>query len=306
MTKTPFGVLFLLAAAHLAAPIATAATYGPDLDLDQRVWKTIQEPHNTSISIQNDSNGSLYFDWPTSASNCVSGTCISMNYLTTTHVPSSIVGALVITVNVQTTGAPVFHFFSSGGIPPSVRGFVWAHQGNSATNSRWWADDVYYDFSQGAGTMTMAIPIDPHNFSNVDGHRGDEDAGTLAGFNSAMADVYSLGVTFGGGSNFGHGIYVTGGTARFTLQDYNVVPACPSVSPCPGLPGSDCTRGKETSATSAGFSQCVQTDGSLLDCGSLTVNTISTTCQRSACCETNPPTCTCLPSCGGGSYLECR
>ena len=94
--------------------------------------------------------------------------------------------------------------------------------------------------------------------------------------------------------------------ARCNAGTCNLVPDCPSVSPCPGLPGSDCSlRGKENSATSAGFSKCVQSDGTLLDCGSLTVNTVTTTCQRSACCQTDPPTCTCLNSCGG-SYLECR
>jgi hypothetical protein len=227
-----------------------------------------------------------------------------MHSLWTSHVPSSISGALVVKLNVTTTGTPVFHFYGTGGIPPSARAQVWAHQGNTADNSRWWAHDVYYTL--GPGTVTMTIPIDPHNFSNVSGHMGDEDAGTLAGFFSAMADVYSLAVTFGGGDNYAHGIYVTGGTARFTLQDYNVVPNCPAVSPCPGLPGSDCERGHENGATSAGISQCVQGDGSLLDCGSQTVNTITTACARLACCLTNPPTCTCLGSCGGGSYLECR
>jgi hypothetical protein len=225
-----------------------------------------------------------------------------MHYLNTSHVPSSISGAaLVITLNVQTTGTPVFHFFGSGGIPPSVRALVWAHQGNSADNSRWWAHDVSYTL--GPGTVTMAIPIDPANFSNVAGQMGNFDATTLAGFNSAMADVYSLGVTFGGGSNYGHGIYVTGGTARFTLQDYNVVPSCPAVTSCSGA---NCVTSSVISATSTGLDQCVTASGVLIDCANgQTVNVVTANCTSAPCCSNAIP-CVCSACGASGQYLACQ
>ena len=42
------------------------------------------------------------------------------------------------------------------------------------------------------------------------------------GFQDALGDLGHVGMTFGGGCFFGHGVNISGGTARFSLISYTV------------------------------------------------------------------------------------
>lgn len=69
---------------------------------------------------------------------------------------------------------------------------------------------------------TIGVPLQPEHWSSVDGKFGNTDAETRFGFEKALLNVTRLGVTFGGGCSFGHGIRVSGGTAKFTLTQYAI------------------------------------------------------------------------------------
>jgi hypothetical protein len=56
----------------------------------------------------------------------------------------------------------------------------------------------------------------------VYGKSGDDDATALAGFQDALGNLGRVGMTFGGGCFFGHGVNVSGGTARFALISYTI------------------------------------------------------------------------------------
>lgn len=64
----------------------------------------------------------------------------------------------------------------------------------------------------------MSTPIQPLEFiirtrAELDGKRGDFDAASLAGFQAALAAPQKVGLTFGAGSDFGHGITATGNSS---------------------------------------------------------------------------------------------
>src|SRR5262249_12384882 len=212
----------------------------------------------------------------------------------------------IVTLTVETTGTPVFHYRGEPdcpGNPPSVRPFFWAHNDNFQDGARWWANDAWYELRAGSEPATMVIPLDPAHFRGVKGEMANESSQTLHKWESALNDISSIGVTFGGGCNFGHGIYVTGGTARFTLRYYEIrqAPLCPNVTPC-ALP---CQRGTETGGWSLQSPACLNSDGTFTVCSnSQSLRVVNTTCNTPACCK--PPCISCPPSCGSGTYLECQ
>src|SRR5262245_20230269 len=307
LLMVPLLVMTTLHAVHVSAdPPPPPPNYPPDLDLTASAWQL----QNHGATLYNDTGGGLYFDFPQMPDTTCKelGTCSTVNYLTTTHVPSTISGMLSITLRVETlTGTPIFNHTETDPnctTPPSVRAFLEGDANHG--DKRYWANPIYYTLAP--GTVTMNVPLDPALWSDTYGAFANVNNRAINRWEAALDDLVRLGVTFGGGCAFGHGLFTTDGTARFTLENYEVMPIppdCLSVSPCPGFTN-DCTRGRETGATNAGINRCFQWDGSLLNCGSQSVYVITTTCQRAACCLTVPPTCLCLPSCGGGSYLECR
>lgn len=73
-----------------------------------------------------------------------------------------------------------------------------------------------------AGAATLIVPLVPEQWSSVFGKGGTADAAARAGFATALQNVTRLGVTFGGGCFFGHGVFVQGGRAQFMLANYEV------------------------------------------------------------------------------------
>lgn len=83
------------------------------------------------------------------------------------------------------------------------------------TYFRWWALPPYRRDLQ-AGTHTIEVPLDPPNWRHT---MGNEGAGWFA---QMLASEGRWGVTFGGQTGLGHGVYVDA-PARFELLDYKVV-----------------------------------------------------------------------------------
>ena len=62
----------------------------------------------------------------------------------------------------------------------------------------------------------------PEYWSSVSGQFGHANSATRYGFATAVLNVSQLGLTFGGGCSFGHGINVRGGSATFQLTGYAI------------------------------------------------------------------------------------
>jgi hypothetical protein len=125
---------------------------------------------------------------------------------------------------VATTGTPVFNYALKSDntciTPAHVRLYMERKKNPNSEYSRWWANPTSYELA--AGSITMTVPLTPDQWSDVNGRFGNADSTATANFRQAIQSLGSVGMTFGGGCFFGHGVNVSGGTARFTVTDFSV------------------------------------------------------------------------------------
>jgi hypothetical protein len=201
------------------SPTTSSGTVEPlktaTLPLRSMDWATIN--HTERFSLTNDAKGNLAFDFPESG---------FLSYLFTDSAPKAIRGTLSVTMQVTAAGPVVFFYqfdpANTCSAPASVRPFIWAHGHSLGSEEfdRWWSNQVAFPLQ--AGTTTLTVPLTPDRWSSVFGRLGTESAATEQAFKSALSDVTSLGVTFGGGCYFGHGVNVQGGRAEFSILKYQV------------------------------------------------------------------------------------
>jgi len=82
---------------------------------------------------------------------------------------------------------------------------------------RWWSV-AYVELREGEFTLTASLS--PDHWISVFGQGGAEVPNE---FNAAIPKLANVGFTFGG-TFAGHGVFVTGGNARFVLKDFSVSP----------------------------------------------------------------------------------
>jgi hypothetical protein len=148
----------------------------------------------------------------------------TVNYLLTS-VNRPITGsAMSVTLKVATSGDPVFNYqFESGNTcltPATVRPYIervnWEYGGEFF---RWWSNPVAYKLGQ--GTITLTVPLSPESWSSVYGKLGSFSPEARQGFYDALQNMGRMGLSFGGGCFFGHGVNVSNGEATFTLLNYS-------------------------------------------------------------------------------------
>jgi hypothetical protein len=132
---------------------------------------------------------------------------------------------LTVTFKVVATGTPKFNFmFETGNTcanPAHARlSFARTGWSKGAEFYRWWANSNAYELAPGG--VTLAIPLTPSQWSSVFGKLGSQDTASLDGFRSALKDVAQVGLVFGGGCFFGHGVSVSGGSAKFIMTNYSI------------------------------------------------------------------------------------
>lgn len=207
-------LLLVLAGASCTRESSTATASAPwtALALDAGDWTVVSDPD--SLGLENDEHGRLVFDFPVDAG--------SMKYLYYRRPPQAIGGAVMLSLQVVTPAPVVFIYRTEPSNtcerPATVRPFIWARSNGTGEGDRWWSNEAAYPLA--AGSATLTVPLTPDQWSNVSGKLGTTDGATRAAFDAALRDVSSLGLTFGGGCFFGHGVNTHGGTARFVLSDY--------------------------------------------------------------------------------------
>jgi hypothetical protein len=171
-----------------------------------------------------------YFDFPTDPTypGCITGdSCSHVGYITQSY--SGLAQHLVsMTFRIETTGSPMFQYDISSdnqmlvGAPAYVTLMLQKQDDDYGTDfSRWWTTYQYRGELK-AGEYTLTVPLDPANWSSVFGHGANTSPATLQGFHDALNNLGHVGMTFGGGCCAGHGVMVTGGTARFVLEGYSI------------------------------------------------------------------------------------
>jgi hypothetical protein len=182
------------------------------VSLDSSLWQTFSDPQPLPLFNQ---GAALAFEVP------VQG---SINYLFTASTLSAIRGTIVAGIAITATGPVLFNSLDpqSGAcvIPPSVRPFIWANGNGEGSYDRWWSNQRFTTLAPGVATLT--VPLKPENWSSVNGQFGNASPDIRYNFERALLNVTRLGLTFGGGCSFGHGINVRGGTATFALTEFRI------------------------------------------------------------------------------------
>ena len=197
------------------AATALVPAISPDgsLSLSAQHWEALSNPD--FMPLQNTVSGELTFAFPSEG---------SIDYIYSISAPTQISGSVTATMLVTGSAPVVFDYmtepFNTCTVPSSVRPFIWANRTGFGEFDRWWSKSTAYELAFGSSTLT--VPLTPDRWSSVYGKSGNTDATTEAAFARALQNVSQLGLTFGGGCFYGHGVRVKGGSARFILSSYQV------------------------------------------------------------------------------------
>jgi len=165
--------------------------------------------------------GGWYFDFP-SAPDSVHYVLAGVNMGASSSVNASIL--------ITTTGAPVFVYNlqpdNNCAYPAHVRFLLQKKDDDlSGTNGkqyfRWWSNSATYQLAPGAANLSAPL-TDLSQWTSVFGEKANANAAAKAGFQQSIANLRNVGFSFGGGCFYGHGVRVSGGSARFALESYTV------------------------------------------------------------------------------------
>lgn len=153
---------------------------------------------------------------------------------------------LSYSVAVQVQGTPEFFWrtqaINSCNVPATVRPlfFAW-YSGLFRPTYEWWAHDGLYTLAE--GSAAPRVQFDPALWSDENGQYANFDSDTLSGFNLSLSKLHGIGLSFGGGCFYGHGVSVVGGSARFEMASFapfsenqTVGQGCQIYGSCGGFP----------------------------------------------------------------------
>lgn len=83
-----------------------------------------------------------------------------------------------------------------------------------SANGRWWSCENYIDLKIGA--FVIEVPVTYDKWTNVYGQKNASE------FELAMNNVGRIGLTFSGGCSFGHGAWLSSGTARMIINKVSI------------------------------------------------------------------------------------
>ena len=163
------------------------------------------------------------FDFPMGTNCRGKKPCPGVHYVTTKYAePIPPRSFLTLSFKVEAESSTVFNFkLAKDNIcdrpPASVRAFLQrAGDDLYEANNRFWSNSVSVVLAP--GEHTMIVEFSPDQWTNVDGERSE------AGFAEMLKNVGNIGVTFGGGCFFGHGVNVSGGGGRFIMTRFELNP----------------------------------------------------------------------------------
>lgn len=151
----------------------------------------------------------------------------SAHYLTTPYT-APLNGSLLLSIQITSDIEPVFGYFFGPDNPcvnPAHVRLYFEHYmkppltiADGQDDWRWWSNPAAIQLAP--GTATLSVPLSPELWSDVYGMFGDDDP---QGFSDTVAHPGAVGMTFGGGCFFGHGVNVTNGAhAYFSVVGFAV------------------------------------------------------------------------------------
>jgi hypothetical protein len=212
--------LLLIAACNDSGSSPASTLPSTEVPTNAQAWSIMHSPgmppHPTP-----QIGGGWYFDFPT-VPNAVHYVLAAVSLPAYVSVEASIL--------VTTTGTPVFVYNLQPDntclYPAHVR-FLLQEKGDdlSGTNGkqyfRWWSNKVAYQLAPGPAILSASL-TDLSQWTSVFGEKANANSAATAGFKQAMANLGNVGFSFGGGCLYGHGVRVSGGSARFAVTSYAV------------------------------------------------------------------------------------
>ena len=153
----------------------------------------------------------------------------AVSYLTTAQRPNSASQSITASITIETVGSPFFVYRTEAGNTCGGQATVrlyFQRRGDNMTGDgayehyRWWSNPVAYNLESGSVDLVGNL-ADPSAWTSVLGKSGAQNE---AAFRAALADIGNVGLTFGGGCFFGHGVYVEPGTGQavFTARAFTI------------------------------------------------------------------------------------
>lgn len=145
-----------------------------------------------------------------------------VNYVESPFKATKTPQAITLTFKVEST-KPQYKVFGDW-LPATFRPFFEIKNDDmSSANGRWWGIWPYYVYKLGSNdnqVEVFTVPLTPSHWSNVYGKLGTTEP---TGFYNSLKNVGYFGVTFGGSHFAGHGVALSGGTAKFVMISYKVL-----------------------------------------------------------------------------------
>jgi hypothetical protein len=220
-------LVLAIAGCTFDSPLAPSSLEPPaDISMSPDWWTFRFSPGLPLHPVSGD--GGWYFDFPVydvvPTTACSATGCPAVHYLTTPTTRDLTGTTLTMTGRIDVTGGPTFQAaLSPDNVcvnPARVRLFL--ERANEPTADpvefyRWWSD-VSLILAPGAGGLSARIS--PEHWSSVFGTKGNASPEAMAGFEATLADLATVGMTFGGGCFAGHGVNINRGAARFTVTSF--------------------------------------------------------------------------------------
>jgi hypothetical protein len=167
---------------------------------------------------------------PTTGPNFNISTCPHIDYVTATYITPIAGSSVSMTFSIAVGPNTTFDYHTAANNtcvnPANFRLMIERADdaGLYQRYYRWWSHDVSYQLQSTDGSLTLTVPLTPDRWSSVLGEIGSASAAATAGFADTLKNVGLIGITFGGGCFFGHGVYLNSGNATFTVSDFRINP----------------------------------------------------------------------------------
>lgn len=204
-------LMYLVGCAYVQAPPSIPPQEPNVVSLVPQNWYTYYSagvPANPSP----DGGGAWSFEFPSA------GAGGHVNYVQTPFNATTTLHNVTLTFRVESS-APQYEVLDATDIPPATMHLFIEQRGDdlSDPNGRWWAQAGGYNLgSQDNETITLSVPLTSDQWTNVYGKYNPDE------FPAALNNIGWIGMTFGGQYFWGHGVALSGGSAKFILIDFQV------------------------------------------------------------------------------------
>jgi len=152
-------------------------------------------------------------------------TCPSVHYLTTAARGAISGKSITITGRVDAGATTQFNYQTNPDntctTPASAHLLIERKGDDLATDYyRWWSNPLKVPLQ--TGQFSVTVPLTPDQWSGLFGEQANSSAAATRGFNQALANAGEIGMTFGGGCFFCHGVNVSGGKANFVVTEFRI------------------------------------------------------------------------------------